>query len=146
MIDGYLAKPGHTVKAVLVISERDNVATALEPLEIGRASMPNGVTVVASETIAAGHKIALQSIAAGNPVIKYGSPIGLASRDIAPGAHVHTHNVASSRGRGDLEPRSPTSEARLAEPANQGSVPQSDASERAAPHTPDSADRSKDAQ
>ena len=24
--------------------------------------------------------------------------------DIAPGAHVHTHNVASSRGRGDLEP------------------------------------------
>ena len=132
------------MKAVLVISERDNVATALEPLEIGRRVDANGVTVVASETIAAGHKIALQSIAAGNPVIKYGSPIGLASRDIAPGAHVHTHNLSSSRGRGDLEPRSATSESRLAEPADQGSVPQSDASEPAAPHTPGSADRLKD--
>ena len=132
------------MKAALVISERDNVATALEPLEIGRQVDANGVTVVASETIAAGHKIALQSIAAGNPVIKYGSPIGLASRDIAPGAHVHTHNVSSSRGRGDLEPRSPASDARLAEPADQGSVPQSHGVDGAAPHTPGSTDRSKD--
>lgn len=133
------------MKAVLVISERDNVATALEPLEIGRRVQANGVTVVASETIAAGHKIALLSIAAGNPVIKYGSPIGLASRDITPGAHVHTHNVASSRGRGDLEPRPSAPEARLAEPADQGSAPsRSDASERAAPDAPGFADRSKD--
>lgn len=132
------------MKAVLVISERDNVATALEPLEIGRQVDANGVTVVASETIAAGHKIALQSIAAGKPVIKYGSPIGLASRDIAPGAHVHTHNVSSSRGRGDLEPRSPAADARLAEPADQGSVPQSDGVDGAAPYTPGSTDRSKD--
>jgi hypothetical protein len=34
--------------------------------------------------------------------VKYGSPIGHASSDIAAGAHVHTHNVASDRGRGDL--------------------------------------------
>ena len=43
-----------------------------------------------------------QSIAVGEPVIKYGSPIGIATSDIQPGAHVHTHNVASTRGRGDL--------------------------------------------
>ena len=36
-------------------------------------------------------------------MIKYGSPIGTASAVIAAGAHVHTHNVASSRGRGDLD-------------------------------------------
>ena len=35
--------------------------------------------------------------------------IGTASSPIAAGAHVHTHNVASARGRGDLHaaPRSP---------------------------------------
>jgi len=92
------------VKAVLAISVRDNVATALEALEIGRRVEANGVLVTAVETIAAGHKIALQPIRTGEAVIKYGSAIGLASRDIAPGAHVHTHNVASSRGRGALAP------------------------------------------
>jgi flagella basal body P-ring formation protein FlgA len=104
------------VKAVLVISVRDNVATALEALEIGRRVEANGVLVTAVETIAAGHKIALQPIRAGEAVIKYGSAIGLASRDIAPGTHVHTHNVASSRGRGDLASPAPTPEPRLAEP------------------------------
>ncbi|MCA1562263.1 MAG: UxaA family hydrolase [Acidobacteria bacterium] len=133
------------MKAVLVISERDNVATALEPLEIGRRVDANGATVVASEMIAAGHKIALHPIAAGHPVIKYGSPIGLASRDIAPGAHVHTHNLASSRGRGDLEPQPPASEARLAEPSDQSATPfQADAVGYAGPDKPTFADRAKD--
>jgi hypothetical protein len=90
------------VKPALVISERDNVATALEPLEAGRQLDLNGVTITVLESIAAGHKVARRPIAAGQEVVKYGSPIGLASADIAAGAHVHTHNVASSRGRGDL--------------------------------------------
>lgn len=91
------------MKPALVISDRDNVATALEGLEPGRAIEIAGRSVTVLETIASGHKIALQPIAAGEPVIKYGSPIGIATAAIAPGAHVHTHNVASSRGRGDLE-------------------------------------------
>jgi altronate hydrolase len=91
------------VKAVLAISGRDNVATALEVLEAGRMVEANGASVTALERIAAGHKIALRPIAAGEAVVKYGSPIGLASRAIEPGAHVHTHNLASTRGRGDLD-------------------------------------------
>jgi hypothetical protein len=90
------------VKAILAISARDNVATALEALEAGRLVEANGVSVTAVERIAAGHKIALCAIAAGQAVIKYGSPIGLATHAIQSGAHVHTHNVASTRGRGDL--------------------------------------------
>ena len=54
------------------------------------------------EAIASGHKIALTRIAAGEAVLKYGNPIGIASQDIEIGAHVHMHNVASTRGRGDL--------------------------------------------
>ena len=104
------------MKAALVISERDNVATALEPLEPGRRLEIGGVEVVARDAIASGHKIALRAIAAGEAVIKYGSPIGLASADIAAGSHVHTHNVASSRGRGDLAAVPAPTEPRLAEP------------------------------
>jgi hypothetical protein len=104
------------MRAVLVISERDNVATALEPLEPGRRIDAGGGFVVAIDPIPAGHKIALGPIGAGAAVVKYGSPIGTAVGDIAAGSHVHTHNVASSRGRGDLQ--SPTTPAlqRLAEP------------------------------
>jgi hypothetical protein len=47
--------------------------------------------------------------------VKYGSTIGTATDDIQPGEHVHTHNVASGRGRGDLHGTS-AQEPRLAEP------------------------------
>jgi hypothetical protein len=104
------------VKSVLVISDRDNVATALEPLDAGRQIEVNGGVIVVGEAIASGHKVALRAIAAGEPVIKYGSPIGLASTDIAPGTHVHTHNLSSSRGRGDLGALQSPTEPRLAEP------------------------------
>jgi altronate dehydratase len=104
------------VKAALVISERDNVATALEALACGRSITLGGAELSVCEPIPAGHKIALAFIAAGQPVIKYGSPIGLASADIPAGAHVHTHNVASSRGRGDLDTAAAAAEPRLAEP------------------------------
>jgi hypothetical protein len=104
------------VKAVLVISERDNVATALQPLQPGQVITVPGCTVTVAEPIASGHKVALRAIAIGEAVMKYGSPIGTASAAIAAGAHVHTHNVASSRGRGDLDSTRSDLQPRLAEP------------------------------
>ena len=97
------------MKPALVISERDNVATALETLEAGRTVTLGTIAVTVSERIPHGHKLALLPIMSGQPVVKYGSPIGNASSDIAPGAHVHTHNVASARGRGDLSQAIPVS-------------------------------------
>jgi hypothetical protein len=109
---------------VLVISARDNVATALEPLEPGRLLAVNGATVTVRESIASGHKIALIPIPAGEPVVKYGSSIGLATTDIPAGAHVHVHNVSSSRGRGDLEPQPVDGpQPRLAEPPDDRNGP-----------------------
>jgi hypothetical protein len=104
------------VKAALVISDRDNVATALELLEPGRQLEVQGVSIQVAEPIPPGHKVALRPIAAGGPVIKYGSPIGVASTDIAAGTHVHTHNLSSTRGRGDLKEPVPVTPPRLAEP------------------------------
>jgi altronate dehydratase len=90
------------VNPAIVVSANDNVATALEPLEPGAAVCVGGTTVTVVDRIPRGHKIALAAISRGDRVVKYGSTIGTASADIACGAHVHTHNVASDRGRGDL--------------------------------------------
>ena len=43
-----------------------------------------------------GHKYAIQDIAEGESIIKYGQPIGHASRDINAGEHVHTHNLKTN--------------------------------------------------
>jgi altronate dehydratase len=91
-----------TVVPALVITARDNVATALEPLDAGRVLDLDGQVITIAEATPRGHKIALCLIRAGEPVLKYGSTIGTATVDILPGAHVHTHNLASGRGRGDL--------------------------------------------
>jgi len=48
--------------------------------------------------LATGHKIALRAIPCGTPVIKYGFPIGSATRDIAKGERVHTENMKTGLG------------------------------------------------
>ena len=99
----------------LVISPRDNVATALQSLDAGQTITIGNESVTVAEQTPRGHKIALRRIRKGEEVVKYGSTIGTATEDIEPGAHVHTHNVASGRGRGDL--RSTSAEGpRIAEP------------------------------
>ncbi len=44
-----------------------------------------------------GHKIARRAIAVGEPVVKLGEIIGVASTPIAPGDHVHSHNLEPAR-------------------------------------------------
>lgn len=103
---------------LIVISPRDNVATALETLEPGQRVGVEGVRLTIAQQVPSGHKVALVRIPAGAPIVKYGSAIGVATTDIEPGAHVHTHNVASTRGRGDLHAVLSDPDARLAEPAD----------------------------
>ena len=78
--------------AAFQVDPRDDVAAALRDIEAGEQML--GVT--AREAIARGHKIALRNIAEGQPVIKFGFPIGHATRAIVAGEHVHTHNVATA--------------------------------------------------
>jgi altronate hydrolase len=107
---------------LLVISPRDNVATALEPLSCGDIVEVLGRALRIGEAIPRGHKVALAEISTGAAVIKYGSAIGVASAPIAPGMHVHTHNLASERGRGDLARAAATTEARIAEPPDSEAI------------------------
>jgi len=101
---------------ILVISHRDNVGTALEPLSSGRIIDVGDLRLVVADEVPRGHKVALREIRPGDSVIKYGSSIGVATAHIAAGTHVHTHNVASLRGRGDLQRGVSSSGARIAEP------------------------------
>ena len=101
---------------IIVISDADNVATALEALSPGTV-LGGAAAFTVREAIPRGHKVALRPIAAGTSVMKYGSPIGVAIADIPAGAHVHTHNVSSARGRGDLNGREKApADGRIAEP------------------------------
>ncbi len=88
-----MPKPESTGNAILLRQE-DNVAVAARRLEKGAQVALNGRTVVVSETINQGHKVAVATIRKGEPIRKYGQVIGFASADIAPGGWVHVHNVA----------------------------------------------------
>ena len=95
------------MKTVFVVYATDNVGTAvLDPIAEGDTVATNGersdIQLTARADIAYGHKIALLDIPAGETVLKYGLSIGSATRNIRAGDHVHTHNVESNRGRGDL--------------------------------------------
>ena len=90
-------------KKVLVLDPRDNVAVAISDIRAGEeVEVDLGgriLRIVAKSDIRFGHKIALKPIKRGEPVIKYGEVIGVATEDIEPGDHVHVHNVASLRAR-----------------------------------------------
>ena len=85
----------------LRIRPEDNVATCITAQKAGQmagyAAEGQTVTVRLLEDIPVGHKFALRPIAAGECIIKYGAPIGRATREIAEGEHVHIHNVGSLR-------------------------------------------------
>lgn len=49
------------------------------------------------DDIPIGHKLALQDIAKGDTILKYGHDIGSAVSDISAGGHVHVQNVKTKR-------------------------------------------------
>ena len=85
----------------------DTVATALSPLTSDTTPRisgggPGGDDAAAPTVLEAtprGHKFALTDIRAGEAVFKYGAPIGIATRDIRAGAHVHLHNLEGFAGK-----------------------------------------------
>jgi altronate hydrolase len=80
----------------LRINLADNVCVLLESaLEGDRISLGD-MELVAHAPVAAGHKLALRAIAAGEEVIKYGAAIGIATAGIQPGDHVHSHNLRTA--------------------------------------------------
>ncbi len=76
---------------VVRLNPDDNIVIALRDLQAGER--PAHVPVPLPAPVARGHKIAVVPIDAGQSVIRYGQIIGQAKSDIAPGEHVHVHNL-----------------------------------------------------
>ncbi len=80
----------------ILLSPDDNVVVATAAIAPGDR-LAGGVSAVAR--IEPGHKAAIRRIDVGEPVVKYGQAIGRATSPIAPGEHVHSHNLAFDQGR-----------------------------------------------
>ena len=89
------------MRNAMIIDPRDNVAVAIEPIAKGERAIyvceGKEVSLPVLEDITIYHKLAVRGIPKGEPVVKYGEHIGIASCDIKAGEHVHVHNVESHR-------------------------------------------------
>ena len=70
----------------------DNVAIARQPIAAHTALND---TLTTTSEIPAGHKVALIAFAPGDRILKFGQLIGIASQPIAPGEHIHSHNMVA---------------------------------------------------
>lgn len=81
----------------------DNVAIATRRLDAGaRVTLPSGVCPI-SATVLEGHRFAVRPIRAGEPLLSWGLPFGLALRDIAPGDCVCNEKVLAELRRRSLD-------------------------------------------
>lgn len=79
----------------------DNVVVALGPFNPDTTVKHENMVVC--DSIPAGHKIATSAIPRGGFIHKYGQIIGVASQNILPGEHVHSHNVDMSEFQRDYD-------------------------------------------
>src|SRR3954462_7203637 len=83
------------VNPIIRLHEADNVVVARATLLPGT---PGGDGINATQRVPPGHKGAVRRIEEGEAVRKYNQIIGFATKAIAPGEHVHVHNM----GMGDF--------------------------------------------
>ncbi len=95
--------------AVLRVHPEDSVAVALRPVSGGERLPIGNDELVAAQDIPQGHKIALRPHGPGDAVMRYGHPIGRAETAIAPGEHVHSHNLRTALGTGESYSYAPAS-------------------------------------
>src|SRR5204862_8315523 len=84
--------PPSTGLPLLRLHDDDPIAIASAPLAEGERLSPDGPAT--TENIPRGHKVALRPIPAGAAITRFAQVIGVATADIAAGAHVHSHNLA----------------------------------------------------
>lgn len=80
---------------IVYLHPEDNVCVAARHLERGTKIDAGGRSVTLPETVKMGHKIALDPLAKGQSVVKYGQIIGFTTEAAEPGTWLHTHNVTA---------------------------------------------------
>jgi len=84
---------------IILINENDNVVTSLKQKKSGDKFKVDDRIIEIQNEIPAGHKIALHKIKKGEPIVKYGEPIGIAIVNIEPGEWIHVHNIKGTRAK-----------------------------------------------
>lgn len=96
------------MKKAIRLNDADNVATLFDTALKGeqvdvRDTKGQSMIITVLDDIPYGHKIAIKDMKVGEQVTKYGYEIGVVSKPIKKGEHVHIHNIESIRGRGDWD-------------------------------------------
>lgn len=84
------------MQSFIKIHPLDNVAVALCDLQQHQVLELDDRQVTLQQPVARGHKIAIQPIASGQDIIKYGLPIGHALVDIVAGEYIHSQNIKTN--------------------------------------------------
>ena len=81
---------------LLLLNPEDNVLVLRRGIDAGERFEVGSSEIVADRSLNLGHKVARRPISEGEPILKYGAVIGVATAPIAAGAHVHVQNVRSN--------------------------------------------------
>ena len=81
---------------ILKINPADNVVVAIQPQSAGAVIEVDGKQITVLEDVPAGHKIAIQDLAEGENVIKYGFPIGHAKEAKKAGSWMNENNIKTN--------------------------------------------------
>lgn len=79
----------------ILLSPGDNVVVLTRSVPAGATVRIHDQEFLIRDALGLGHKLAARAIGVGEKIIKYGAPIGSATRAIEPGEHVHLHNIQS---------------------------------------------------
>jgi len=91
---------------VIHLHPDDNICIAVRPMQQAARIAVAHARITLSESIEMGHKIAIRPIALGQHVLKYGQPIGVTTRTVAPGDWVHSHNLCNDQSARQYAPAS----------------------------------------
>ena len=85
----------------IILNKIDNVATSLREInsneKITLKIEGHFINFTLEDSVKIFHKFSLKIIKKGDKILKYGEVIGIATKDIKKGKHVHVENITSSR-------------------------------------------------
>ena len=85
---------------IIKLNEKDNIGIA--PMDIPENKELSS-DLKSREYIPYGHKVSLEKISKGEFIYRYGQIIGVSSKNIMPGEHVHSHNLSFSDFKREYE-------------------------------------------
>ena len=82
----------NSATTIIKTTALDNVGIVCNPLGLTKGAIVSGA-IVLTEDIPMGHKLALEDLPKGNPVIRYGQIIGHTNTDITKGSWINETNI-----------------------------------------------------